>query len=743
MWYGTRMSAEADADFVSCATDLLRSTSQHIIGLAGVILVFWLLFATDALFPISLAVALAAACSLWWLSRSVLAAQAAWQLGLAAVITLTVCVSGRPEVVFFYTLLPLMAAVSIGWPAALAAGAMVSALVHWLAAHPQLVSLPPGYETVFLAVAAISGLIGWIATHNLMTVTQWSLFSFEQARRKVEEARDQRLELKQAQEDLMLATSELARITHRLQAMHQIAEEARQAKEQFVANVSHELRTPLNMIIGFSEMIMESPRAYGTPLPPALLADIEVIYRNSQHLAKLVNDVLDLSQVEAGRMALSREWSALRTVIEEAVLAVRALYETKGLYLELEVPEDLPLVFCDSTRIRQVVLNLLSNAGRFTERGGVRIRAWHEGGGVVVSVADTGPGISPDDQKKLFEPFQQLDGSIRRPHEGSGLGLSISRRLVELHGGTMWLESAVGIGSTIFFRLPLTPSVASAGTERDIRRWLSPYHQYQSRTRPSRAPVPRVLPRFVVLEHGSAVSRLFGRYVDGAEVVSVSTAEEAAAELSRSPASALIVNAGSRDTLGEPTPPLPSLPYGTPVITCWVPTEIDAARRLGVVHYLTKPVSRDTLLATLSELGPGCRSVLVVDDEPEMLQLFARMISTAKPRYQPLLAASGQRALELLRQHRPDVMLLDLLMPGVDGFQVLREKSRDPAIQDIPVVVISSRNPAGEPIVSNSLAVARSGGLSARDLLDCTLAVSDILSSSPQPDRGRRGNPVS
>ncbi len=147
-----------------------------------------------------------------------------------------------------------------------------------------------------IASSAFTGLLGWSATRTLLTVTEWSLFGYEQARQKMEEAREQRLELAQMKEDLIQANQELARLSERLKALHQVAEEARQAKEMFVANVSHELRTPLNMIIGFSEMMTQSPQIYSAGLPPALLADIAAIQRNSQHLAKLVNDVLDLSQ---------------------------------------------------------------------------------------------------------------------------------------------------------------------------------------------------------------------------------------------------------------------------------------------------------------------------------------------------------------------------------------------------------------------------------------------------------------
>jgi len=271
-----------------------------------------------------------------------------------------------------------MAVVTAGWPAGLLAQGFTVVAVWWLSRTLLRTSLPFSYGLGVIAGGAVTGTLGWSVTQSLLRVTEWALSNYEQGRRSVREMREQQMELEQTQEDLVHANRELARLSDRLKALQQVAEEARRAKEEFVAHVSDELRTPLNMIIGFSEMITQSPQVYGSEIPPALLADIDAIYVNSQHLARLVDDVLDLSQVEAGRMALSKDWACLQEIAGAASLAVRPLYESKGLILEVEVPDDLPPLFCDSTRIRQVVLNLLSNAGRFTERGGVQVRAWHE-----------------------------------------------------------------------------------------------------------------------------------------------------------------------------------------------------------------------------------------------------------------------------------------------------------------------------------------------------------------------------
>jgi signal transduction histidine kinase/CheY-like chemotaxis protein len=762
MWYGLRIGSETGGGFASSTAELLQATSRNLILTMGLVYLAWHLGATvhepEALgykvWLITPFVVLILGLSLRLLPRHFLAAQFVWQVGLAALITATVFLFRQPAIGFLYALLPLMAVVTIGWTAGLVAEAVVIGLVQWLSHVSSVQTLPFTYGFAIIIGGVFTGLLGWAMVHTLLTVAQWATISFERAQEKVREVRDQRVELKQIQEDLVKANHELARLSDRLKVMYRVAEEARRAKEEFVANVSHELRTPLNMIIGFSEMITQAPHVYGNDLSPALMADIDSIYVNSQHLSKLVDDVLDLSQVEAGRMALHKEWTCLPEVVDAAALAVRPLYESKGLSLEIKVTSDLPPIFCDNTRIRQVVLNLLSNAGRFTEQGGVQVRAWQEGDHVVVSVTDTGPGIPLEDQERIFEPFSQLDASIHRRHGGSGLGLSIGRQFVEMHDGRMWLESPSTLprtgedrlGATFYFSLPLqTPLPVALASGDSATRWFSPYSQYEykARTRRSKAPAPTVLPRFVLLDEGNTLSRLLSRYLDNAEIISTHDPEAAICDLSRSPAQALIVNASPFAKAPALENRLTDLPYDTPMFTCWVPGDDDTARQLGVVRYLVKPITRQVLLSTIEDVGREVKTVLLVDDQPDALRLFARMLSSAECSYRILRAKNGKRALSLLRQHRPDVMFLDLIMPNMDGLQVLREKNRDPALQDIPVVIISARDPCGEPIVSNKVTVTCGGGLSMRNLLACIQAISGVLAPSVRSaGRGQSQTPA-
>lgn len=614
-----------------------------------------------------------------------------------------------------------LAATFIGIGEAIGTAAACSAV---LLAFPsaRLGDLRQGIATV-VALWMTLGVV-WVTRRMFSVALHWYWSSYEQSRTLLEETRDAQAQLKQALEDLAEANLQLTRMNRLAQGLRQAADEARKAKEEFVANVSHELRTPLNMIVGFSQMLLRAPEVYGVDLPQNLLADLEVIHRNGQHLSKLIDDVLDLSQIESGHLALVRERVSMASIVDAAVIAVRPLFDSKGLPLEVEIAPDLPLVFCDPTRIRQVILNLLSNAGRFTEHGHVQVRVWREGPNVTVSVSDSGPGIAAQAADKVFQPFQQLDSSLRRRYGGSGLGLSISKHFIEMHGGRIWFESEEGRGTTFFFTLPIDPPAAD---EESAARWFSPYQQYEPRTRPPRVPHPPIRPRLVVVESGNALQRILSRYLDGTEIVGATNLEEAYQVLAQAPAQALLLNEASLSEAFERLERAGPVPYDTPTLLCSVPGAHEAAVHLGVADYLIKPILRETLLDALDRLAQPIETILVVDDEPDVQRLFRRMLLSAGRGYRILRASDGQEALEVLQEHRVDVILLDLVMPNMDGFQFLVQKNRDPALSPIPTIVVSARDPAGQPIVSNALAVRRDGGLSLSQLVACVEAITRIL----------------
>jgi CheY-like chemotaxis protein len=324
-----------------------------------------------------------------------------------------------------------------------------------------------------------------------------------------------------------------------------------------------------------------------------------------------------------------------------------------------------------------------------------------------------------------------LDGTLRRRHGGSGLGLSISTNFVDLHNGRIWFESQKGAGTTLFFSLPISPPEPVPDT---YTRWFNPHQEYEGRSRPIRLKPVEVRPRVVVVERGESLQRLFRRYVEGLEITPVGDLEEAFRDLAQTPAQVLLVNTEKPDEILKRLTTSPELPSGIPALVCSLPSDADAITALGVADYLTKPISRDALLGALEHLGKKIKKVLVVDDEPDALQLFRRMLSTAGRRYRVFRASNGRQALELLHAQHPDVLLLDLVMPEISGHQLLAIKNQSPELRDIPVILVSAKDLISQPLVSRMLSVTLRDGLPFPQLLACLKSLSAIL--SPPPSAG-------
>jgi signal transduction histidine kinase/CheY-like chemotaxis protein len=649
---------------------------------------------------------------------------AAWVLlaGVTALLLLTLTWTGHAPLIFLFIIPTIIATLLVSIPVGL--GAALIFTVFIAAAPDGVAGLDLSIRfTAVIGIWATEGAL-LLTLQPLLRTVQWAWYGYERAREALDQARDSQQRLQETLEDLTEANAQLTRLNRLAQALRQAADNERRIKEQFVANVSHELRTPLNMIVGFCEMIMESPEAYGDPVPPTLLSDLDVVFRNSQHLASLVDDVLDLSQIEAGQMSLVREHVIFDDIINSAITAVRPLFQSKSLRLDVDLPDDLPVVFCDHVRVREVMLNLLSNAGRFTERGGVKVTVARTGDELIIGVADTGPGISTTQQARLFRPFEQLDGSIRRRYGGTGLGLSISKSFVELHEGRMWVESEEGEGTTFYFSLPIA---GRASLDEGYMRWIDPYNPYESRARPPRLPKVDVKPRWVIVEQGTAMLRMLSRHLEGIDLVPAATLEAATQSLTETPAQALLIN---HLDVGASLMELQNrlaLPFAIPVIVCSIPGVEQAANGLGVSDYLVKPISREKLLSALQKLDRPIGTVLIVDDEREALMLFRRILSGSDPACRVLRAQNGRQALQILEQHRPDVILLDLTMPEMDGFELLKVRKEAPW-HDIPVILISARDPLGHPIMSNALAVTVPNGLSVTQILSSIQMFTKMLS---------------
>ena len=260
------------------------------------------------------------------------------------------------------------------------------------------------------------------------------------------------------------------------------------------------------------------------------------------------------------------------------------------------------------------------------------------------------------------------------------------------------------------------------------RRWFSPYQEYEPRTRLSLAPAADARPRAIVVEQGQALSNLLRHYVDDLEVTTLSRLEEVGAAIEAEPSSALLINQMPSANPSESLDHLPSLAFDIPIIACWVPERTAAISPMGVQDYLIKPIRRQDLLASIMRTAPEARRILLVEDDDEARQLFLRMLSAAEPGYSVAYASDGEGALAMMGTQRPDLVLLDLIIPGLNGFEVLAIKGEDAALRDIPVIVISAKDPHREPIMSNALVLTRQSGLSARDLV---VAVQAVMAALP------------
>jgi CheY-like chemotaxis protein len=374
-----------------------------------------------------------------------------------------------------------------------------------------------------------------------------------------------------------------------------------------------------------------------------------------------------------------------------------------------------------------VVLNLISNAARFTENGSISIDATRKDHYAIVSVTDTGPGISPKDAEKIFEPFCQGTGRLWRDKGGSGLGLSISKQFVELHGGHIWLNSEPGIGTTFSFDLPI-----SAPIEHIARpgHWIKEgWSWIERRPSPNLPDLPSG-PRIVLCDETGDLLGHFTRLSDEVEFVDTRDVAQAAQELHRCPAHALVVNSSSPASLWPSIEQARMSIPDMPIIGCSVPPHVEGALKAGASGYLTKPVTRAELQKAIQEANKPIRRILVVDDDPDVLRLFARMLHTLDGSLEVISALNGEQALEELRSGSPDLVLLDIVMPDMDGWQVLMHKQQDVLIRDIPVVLVSAQDPADRPLVSPIIVAAMGEGVALNKVLRCSLELSKLL---PQP----------
>lgn len=581
-----------------------------------------------------------------------------------------------------------------------------------------------GLTAVWMPVATIYGVF-----RPIRRLAEWAWDRYERALDLLEQARDRQVELRQAVDDLAHTNRQLTLLNEKVAALRMVAEQAEKSKAAFLARVSHEFRTPLNMIIGLSDLLVEAPEVYGQPLPPTLLEHLEIVHRNCKHLSSMIDDVLDLSQIEAGRMAFHRDWVDLEALIRSTLTVVTPLIRRKSLDLEVQIPPDLPDVYCDRTRILQVIVNLLSNAARFTERGGITLSVVQEDGRIVVSVSDTGPGISPEDAAVIFEPFCQGVSANRRDKGGTGLGLTISKEFVELHGGRMWLESELGAGSTFFFRLPVVGAVELGST---AHRWIS--GSWVERRPRAKVTPARLDQRVVICDETGEMYTLFRRYVDRVDYVDTRSLPQAIRAVRECPPEALVINCPSPGGLLTLVAVAKQEVPDTPIIGCCVSPSTQRAMAAGAISYLVKPIDRKKLEAAIASIGSPVRRILVVDDEPDACMLLSMLLKTLNQSFEVTAAFSGEEGLAMLRSERPDLVLLDVFMPEMDGWQVLATMNQDDDLNRIPVIFVSAQDPKDEPMVSWMVVATMGEGLSFEMLLTCSQQLPRLL-ATPSSER--------
>lgn len=451
-----------------------------------------------------------------------------------------------------------------------------------------------------------------------------------------------------------------------------------QMKNEFVSTVSHELRTPLTSIKGYIDLILEGDAGDINDLQREFL---DIVKQNNDRLVALINDLLDISRIESGRVHLKIKPVRLEEIIDEIVATFRAMVERKTLKLKVAVPNDLPAVAADHDRIAQVMANFLSNAIKFTPAGGkISIHVEEQDGQLATSVVDTGIGIPPADQRNLFTKFYRVDSSLTREIGGSGLGLSICKTIVDLHGGRVWVDSEVGKGSTFSFSLPLALKEAKA-EELPIEKILKPGK------------------RILVVDDEPDIAKLIQLYLEkeGYSVIKAFDGEEAL-RIARKEKPDLItldimmekmdgfevLHCLKEDPVTEPIP----------VVILSIVSGEHKGYRLGASDYLPKPINPERLTKVIRNLlgEPGVKrkkkKVLIVDDERDIVNLMSRVLE--EKGYATCRAFNGLEAIKAVSKEKPDLVLLDLKMPEMDGYQVIERLKGSEATCQIPIVVLTA-----------------------------------------------------
>lgn len=476
--------------------------------------------------------------------------------------------------------------------------------------------------------------------------------------------------------------------------------EADRAKSEFVSTVSHELRTPLTSIKGYTDLIHAG--AVG-PINENQQRFLGIIKNNADRLTALINDLLDISRIESGRVKLKMESYHLEVILNEVADSMRQQIERKGLRFELDIPPDLPEVMGDRMRLTQIMTNLISNAFKYTDEGWVRVSLCALEGAIRLDVADSGIGISSEDHSRIFERFYRADTPVMDGRGGTGLGLAITKELVEMHGGRLWVKSEVGVGSTFTLVLPAAAQDLPAGILADL---------------------PAGAKKILVVDDERDILALLRHHLanQGYQVLTASTGGKAIAKaIEEQPdlitLDVLLPDRHGFDVLRE----LKARPETAhiPVVILSVVQDETNGYRLGAVDYIVKPVDEHRLMLSMSKILNRQGRILIAEDTEDTAQLLIELLT--KHDYQVMHAANGYETLAMARRENPDLILLDLRMPGMDGYEALTRLKKDPETRKIPILVMSAH--AADPVQER----LRLQAMGAEDLLAKPFALDNLL----------------
>ena len=685
--------------------ELLQSVAKKVMGTTLGVYLVWHMVATlgwpqifsPSIYIITLLIAIIGLIVFRLLNHFYLIAQIIWNVGLAAAIILAFFFYDEPQVLLLFCFLPIMAEVMMGLkPALILEGMIITTFLFWnhlWLAYPIL----DHYQVVVILASMASTALGWGISYNLVASIEASSLHYREAMKRLNEAREHRAEISVLLKDVNNANYQLDRMNLMLTYARGQADKAREERDRFALAVSHELRSPLNFIIGFSDLMVNSPETYDDlkSWPPGLYDDIKEIYRSSTHLMQLINDILDMGKMDAKQFTVFREKLKFSEIAEDVREMVHASVVDKGLDLIIEIDPDLPPVFVDRTRIRQVLLNLVTNSLRFTRQGSITIRAFKSTPDLLkVEVIDTGTGIAKEDLPKVFHEFRQVGDDNLHSGEGSGLGLSIGRRFVRLHNGEMGVKSEPGRGSIFYFTVPFHQQI-------DDVHVINEDSTFETlKTVPDVE--PEKVPLLLMLVKDAFSARVFIKSIKGYKVTILTDPHQLASVVEKTFPRAVIVDdnlANHPDVLSFSADP----PYDVPLVTFTLPvSRQNRSSNLpeGVLDYLVKPVPRQVLIETVQKLDLKVNTILVVDDDPSMARFVTQALrpnenseAVVSENLKILTALDGQEALRYLHSIPVGVVFLDLDLTDMNGLTLLNQMLQDKDLRKIPVVIISASDP--------------------------------------------------